>query len=383
MTLTQKLLKENGIEPAKTENQGGNGDQSGNQGSSSGSGGAGAGGNNSDPNLEGKNKGAGDGTNQGGKAGDQGGNPPPGDQLPDEATIIRGLKAQGIDVASLLELKAKTTPPPAEPSPEEKAKLDQQKKNNIRSHALQTGQVTTTELDAFARESETPAIDLAYSLFKKERLAEVPQGTTPPTDKDLRDEFDEANFQYAEATDPKRIRAEKRLNAEVEGYLQQTYPKIYDMEEVYNNHEQTQTQRTGYNTLVDDAVTSLGTEITFDLQDDKEAVNYPVKFSPEQIAEIVKLYKGDPMFNTVGKAGVSKENLALAMKNSFIAKFLPKILSDVATAHASKKLETAAKGRRGIFDTTSHANDSGEKQVSPGVKKILAANQPAPPPAAK
>src|SRR5438128_2803198 len=151
MKLAQTLLKQNGITPKEeAENKDKSGNQSGGDGGSSAEnkgGGNNDDGNNLPPGGD-KNKqgaGAGGGEGSGGSGTD--------DTPLDEATIIKGLKAQGIDVNSFEELKTKTSAPKVELTTEQIAEQEQQRKNKIRSYALTTGQVTTTMLDSYARES--------------------------------------------------------------------------------------------------------------------------------------------------------------------------------------------------------------------------------------
>jgi len=290
--------------------------------------------------------------------------------------LIAELRKVGVEVNSLSDLKK----PAAEVilTEAEKQEAEQKRRNEIRSFALQKGKVSTTQLDAYARESTMDSVELAFAVYKREKLAELAEENTPkdemPSDRDMRAEFDELNFLYADETDSKRRKALKRLEKEADQYLQETYPSIYDMEDEFEEHVGLQNSRAVYNSNINEAFTAIGEEIPFEIKGDKagEVFNYKVKFKPEDVAIIRKMYEGDELFKVLGSANADKAVIVEAVKNSFLSKFLPKILQDVAGAHATAVKMAIQTGRRNIPITTFvDAGQAGDKKVTPGVKKML------------
>lgn len=293
--------------------------------------------------------------------------------------LLAELALRGIKVANIDALKP-TPPPAAQLSVEELAEAEEKRRNEIRSFALTNGKVKSTELDNFARESAMPVNDLAFSIYRTKRIAELKAANTPddqiPEDKDLRTEFNEVNHLFADENDVKRKVSEQRLKNETELYLQDTYPSIYEMEHDYTQNAETLQLRNEYNTSVDEVINSIGTTIPFEIMEDNVAIPYPVTFSAEQLNDIKTIYNGDAMFNNLGKQKLPKESLAQAAKNSLITKNIQKVISDVAIAHASAKIDAMKKGRR-VLPINSNIIEGDQKPVSAGVKKMLGKNKDA------
>lgn len=387
--LAQKMLSNNGITPkTETDNNGNDTNQSGGSGGASGAGEGDGGGDgdgspeNAGANNSGNNNAAGEGNDNnqgGGAAGGENQNPaPPPPVEIDEATIIKALSEKhGITVASLSELKPSQQ---QNLTADELEELEQVRQNNIRAYALQTGKVTTTLLDKYIRESSLPTNELAFSIYKADRVAELKEAKTPdteiPNDEALLLEFNELNFQMADPTDPKRKQAEKRMLKSVDDYLQTAYEPVYQLEDQYNQHQDAVQQRSVYNTQVAEVLTSIGDQLEFEVTDDKQKIKYPVKLNPEEIKAVETLYGTDEMFSSLaGKKGVTKEVLTEAVRNSLIGKHFNKILDSIATAHASAKVTALKLGRREIFTGTNTGNDAPDKKTKAGVKQILDRNK--------
>ncbi len=297
------------------------------------------------------------------------------DTEPDEAALVQMLAKKGIKISSLKDLEK-----PADEIPltdDQKAAAEQKRQNAIRSFALSTGKVTTTLLDNYIRESGKPAPDIAFSLYKAERLADEKEAGTKemPTDKDLQEEFDELYFQHADATDPRRKAAEKRMQAMADSHLANKYEKIYTLEDDYNDHLTTTEQRKSYDSEVSQAVTSLGDTLAIEITDDNDQkVTYTVKFNQAEKKAIQDIYTADSMFNSIG-GKAKKEQIVAAMKDSLKSMFFDRFVADVARAHATAKTKGIKMGRREIFSDTNITDKIGDKKVTPMVKKILDRNK--------
>lgn len=383
MTLIQKMLKNNDITP--TSDAGNNGGNNGQPGPNSSAAGENL---EDDAELNGAAKpeagkegadakpgAAGGGGAPAGENNNNGGGSPQAADLTDEA-IIEGLRKKGFEVNNLEDLRKPVVVP--ELTPGEKAEAQRRRLNEIRAFALQSNKVTTTQLDAYARESTMDPVELSYAVFKREKLEELTNANTPadqmPADKDIRAEFDELNFLYAEEADPKRKTALKRLEREADNYLQETYPAIYDMETDYDAHTGSQAQRIAYNSTINTIFTELGTEIPYSIPGDKpgEVFSYNVKFKDDEIAAIRSVYESDDLFRNLGNSQADKAKITEGVMNTLFAKHRMKITAEVARAHADALVIASKKGRRNIPVTTQQGQEAlGSKTVTPLVGKML------------
>jgi hypothetical protein len=373
MTLIKSILQKNGITPKEVEPG-----QEGQQGATG---------------TEGGTDGGADGGTEGteGTEGSEGGannssqTTPPAttineDDLTDDLVLRVLNKRKGTQYKSLDELNR-----PAEnhqPSEEELRQQQAERQNNIRAWALQKKKVTSTDFDQYAQESSVPYVELAADLYKSERLAALKAAgvTDLPTDEALQEEFDDLNFQFAKPDDPKRITAEKRLKNEVDGYLQDKYSNIYDLEDEFSAEEAVTTRRTAYDTTINQVfteATSEFAELTFEIAGDKkdEKIPYKFKVSPELLNTVRAEYSSDGSFAMLGQGTVDAANIKAAVKNSLITKALNEIVSEVANAHANKVREDMAKGRRNIVDRTDTGSEGGSVTTNPVIKKLLDKNK--------
>lgn len=294
----------------------------------------------------------------------------------DDATLIAALQKRGKKVTSLDEIDK---PAPVQLTAEEEQQAAQQRQDNIRTFALKNKKVTSTDFDNYVRDTAIPMKDLAFNLFKTERLQELKDKKVPadqiPNDEALLTEFNETHFQYAAEDDPKRVRSEKLLKKTVDEYIETKYANILDLEEEYDNDQQTTVQRGNYEKVINEVVTGLGEEMEFEIVVDKDKdEKFPFKFkiTPEVSKAITQSYLSDTSFNLFGKGSVNKELLQQAVKGNIIQREFSKILSEGALAYASTKLDEAAKGRRGIPPSRKEeGSEGGEKRVNKVVKSLL------------
>lgn len=294
----------------------------------------------------------------------------------DDARIIKALEKRGRKVASLDEI---TKPADKELTPEEKEVAEQQRRDSIRQFALQSKKVTSTQFDNYVKETNIPKVELAFELFRKERLEELKAEKVPadqlPDIKALRDEFDDAHFQFAAQDDPKRVRQEKILDRLVDDYIADKYSNILDLDEEYSAHETEKVQRHSYSGVIDTVLSDLGPEMELEITNGKEKFPFKFKITPEVTKIIRQSYLNDTSFKLFGQSNVNKELIASAVRGNILQHEFAKILSEGAVAYASKKVEEAAKGRRGIKpERENTGGEGGEKQVNKTVQGIL--NQP-------
>lgn len=300
---------------------------------------------------------------------------PDNDDL-EEAQVIAYLKKKGKKVETLDDIDR---PAPPVLTEEQEREAAQQKQDAVRKFALTAKKATSTDFDNYARESSLPVNDLAFNLYKKDRLEQLKTAKTPadqiPDDKALLEEFNEAHFLYADEDDPKRVRQEKILKKQVDEYIETKYANILDLEEEYDNSIVTTQQRNSYNSVIDSVMTDLGTEMDFEIIIDKDKdEKFPFKFkiTPEVQTAIKQIYQSDNSFQLFGKSNVNKELLMEAVKGNIIQRELPRLLSEGAIAYASSVLDDKAKGRRGIPpNRREEGSEGGEKKVNQVVKNLL------------
>ncbi len=379
MSKITELLKNNGFQPTgKTDNpsNGGAGAGAGADDPNKGAGaddpnkGAGAGAD--DPNkgagADDPNKGAGAGADDPNKGAGANDNPPPGDDIPEDV-LFAALEKRGFKGKSLEEL---TKPAARQLSPEEEATAQQERQDLMRQFALRNKLVTSTDFDNYVKETNLPKTDLAFLLYRKERLEELKGSAEEvPTDEALRNEFDEIHHLYADENDPKRKRAEKLLNKTVDDYIDDKYSAIVSLEDTFSAHESEKEQRGVYNGVVKSVLSELGNTMEFVVKDGKNEV--PVKFniSPQLIAKIEKNYMADLSFQSFGKDKVSKDLLLQAIRGNVIASEFDQILTEAAVSYHAKMFEQIPKGRRGILPTRETGSDGGEKRENKVIKGIL------------
>jgi hypothetical protein len=360
MSYIKEILRKNGLTPAadKTEGSEGTGNNVNEEGAAA-DGGEGAQGDPAAP-TEGTQEPTPTGTN----------NPEEGlntDQ------VLAFLKKQGIEINSLEEIKK-----PAEQKPlteEELRQQEEEKRNAIRAFGLQAGKVTSTELDNYVRESSLPVNAMAYAIFRQSRLDELKkEGVTDaelPTEEDLQAEFNDEYFQYADEKDPKRKRAENRMQREVDEYLKSKYKKVYSLEGEYEAHHSETNRRKEYNQVVEAALATIPDQLKVEIKG--QSFTYKV---PDEVRQRLKeLYLGDAQFNTLKSTGLTKEQLAEAMEKNIRAIELDNIIKEVAEAYGAALLDAQGRGRRAIpaSDGGLPAQQPEKKEVekNPGLKKVL------------
>jgi hypothetical protein len=309
--------------------------------------------------------------------------PPPvinEDDITDDLVLKVLNKRKGTQFKSLDDLNK-----PAEshqPTEEEQRQSRIDRQNNIRAWALQNKKVTSTDFDEFAQESSVPYAELALDLYKAERLEVLKKSgvTDLPDDKELENEFNELNFQYAKPEDAKRVKAEQRMQREVEGYLQSKYQKIYDLDDEYGVHETSANLRTSYNNVVSQVFNEAATEfaeLTFEIAGEKPGQKIPYKFkvSPELLNTVRNEYGSDGSFTVLGQGNVDAANLKGAVKNTLINKALNEIISEVANAHAAAVVAAQQKGRRNIPIKDEGGPEGKEVKRNPVIQKLLEKNK--------
>jgi hypothetical protein len=386
-TLIRKTLEKNGLQPSAAApgsdgnegNQGNEGDQ-GNEGaggSNQGDEGAGGANNSTDNNDNNSNS---DDTADKGAAGSGGSQ----SQEPTEEQVLAVLnKRRGTNFTSLEDAFKPTENQPG-PTEEQQRQSERDRQNNIRAWALQEKKVTSTDFDEFARESSVPYVELAYDLYKADRITALRasgiKDADLPDDKELENEFNDLNFQFAKPDDPKRIKAEKRLKNEVDEHLATKYSKIYDLEHQYGNHETVITRRTEYNSTIskvfDEAATDFQ-ELSFDVAGDKKGEKIPYKFkvTPELLNSIRTQYGTEESFALLGQGKIDPAALKGAIKNNLITAALNEIVSEVANAHAKVAVEAIKKGRRNIPDRTDSSSEGSTVVTNPVIKRMIEKNK--------
>lgn len=324
-----------------------------------GGGAAGAGDNsNEDATNEGGATGAATNDNPDGGAGDGGGSGADDLDIDDTRLLAFLKRKKGLDINSLDDLKPVGTQ--AQETEEEKKKREQEKRNKIRVYGLNSGVVTSNDLDNFARESARPYRDNAFEAWKQENYG----GADPkdlPTEQELADEFNDEFLQFAEENDPKRARKEAQLQKLSNSYLKDKYGKVYELDRMYEESESDQQTRSQYTGNLQQAFSELGDTLTFKVKSGKDEVPYSFKLTPEVIDQARKGLESDDSFKVFGRAKLGKEALSNAIRANLINNHLESIISYVAETHANNLLQANARGRRGI-PTTEVGTGSNQNQ---------------------
>lgn len=268
--------------------------------------------------------------------------------------------------------------PPA-PTAEQEAAALAERQSNVRAYALSNKKVTPAEFDAYALDSNRDFKEIALELYKAERIEALKaKGTSAdqlPTDAALEAEFDELNFQLENEDDPRRQKADARLKAEVDGYLEFKHAKIFGLDSEYDNYIGSTTLRTNYNTTVSQVFTKVENdlkEMTFEVAGDKEGEKIPYKFkiTPALLDKVKSKFSSDSSFSMFGQGNVNADVLYQAVKTAITQEGFEQILSEVANAHATAKVDAIKKGRRNIPDREG-SSDPKAVVENATIKKIL------------
>jgi hypothetical protein len=384
MKVITGLLKANGLTPTATpdpnedknkgkQGEGGNGGEDENGGE----GGEGAGEEDKNKNNGGEGEDKNKGQGQQPKKEDKN-TPPVTEEKPDEdiddAILLKHLEKRGLKFGAITDINK---PAERELTEVEKRDAENARRDSVRAFALQSKKVTSTQLDNYAKDTNLSAVELAFNLFKKEKIEELTADKIPadkmPTDEEIRNEFNDIHYQYAEKTDPKRIHSEKLLQKVADEYINNTYANVLDLDEEYDNHQQTTQKRTVYATQVEQVINDLGTELDFQITNDKEVFPFKFKITPEVQNAVRKSYLNDGTFSALGQGNVDKKLLDAAIRGNIIQTEFSRILSEGAVAYLSSKMDDIPKGRRGIKpERKETGSEGGEKTVNKVVSGILA-----------
>lgn len=375
MSVIKAILKDKGLSKAD-DTQGANAGAGGGNDAGAGGNDAGTGGgNDAGAGDDDKNKGAGAPNPPAGGNGNAPALPGDDDDISEEK-LLAALAKKGHKFTSLEDLNKPAAAAP-QLTEEEQRQQEQQRRDNIRQYALQSKKVTSTQFDNYVKDTSIPVVEMAFRLFKEERIAELREGGVPadalPDDKSLRNEFDEAHFQYADESDPKRKRHEKLLQELVDNHIAEKYANILELDEDYDNYQSTVVKRAAYGQMLDTVIGGLGETMDFEVPDENgNPIPFKYKLTPEVTKAIKELYGNDASFSIFGQNNVGKDVIAQAIKGSIIQKEFGKILSEVAIAYASHKLEALPKGRRGIPPVREETGGpGGEKKENKVIKAIL------------
>lgn len=381
-----EYLKQNGLTPKGDATDGAGGGKAGEEGGGAGSGGEGGDGKEKPKETPAPDKGK-DGGEGGIKPGDvpiteknkEGDTAPPADDDIPEEKLLAALAKKGHKFSSLADLKPTEQQKPLTQEEQEAAALERQ--DNIRQYALRSKKVTSTQFDNYIKETSIPPVELAFSIYKEERLKELKDAKTAPEqipdDKELRAEFDEAHFQYADENDPKKKRHDKILQKQVDSYIEEKYANILDLDEEFSAHEQTTIKRRDYEQTIEKVIAQVPDEMEFEIQglNDKDKFPFKFKITPDVKKALRLAYTNETSFSLFGQGNVKPELITEAIKGNIIQREFAKILSEGAVAYASQKLDAAAKGRRGIPpERKESGSEGGEKKVNKTIQGLL--NQP-------
>lgn len=298
------------------------------------------------------------------QGGDDGSGQPPVD-VSDESLLLQ-LSKRGIQLSSLDELM----PKPAEPSEEEKQQAEIKRQAEIRSWGLKEGKVSTTELDSYARESVLPTAELAFELFKAERIAEL-QGDEVLDEEDARLQFEEQFHLLSLEDDPKRLRSQKIIKSMADAYLNARYGKVKSLADEYGQIETETKEKQKYQKSVEEAAAEVPDKLSIPLKGvDGIERSYNFKLSEETRKAAKDKFLQDGSHLLFGQ--MSKEEMVKAMLATMTQSEMQHIIAEVAQAHSSEMLNSHLKGRRGIpVSEGSSVVEVGGKNTSPMVSRMI------------
>lgn len=310
--------------------------------------------------------------NEGSNANEEPGKPSENtDEDYDDAKVLAALKKKGININSIEELNK---PAQQELTEEEKVKLAEERRKQMLVYGLQTGKIKGEgELKKYITDQSRSSREIAFELFKAERLAEDKN----LTEEELNDEFADLNFEYLEEDDKKRIRASKQMDAVKQNYLQDKYGHIDALESEFDEYLQENTQKAQYGEKIKNIFAGLPQTISFDVKDPGDAKkihSYNFNIPAESLKTLQELYQGNDYFLLFSKGGMKDEDLQATVINSVKQKQIANIISEVANAHATAMLADAAKGRRGIQPVREEGSE-GNMVVSNGISDQIINSQ--------
>lgn len=288
--------------------------------------------------------------------------------------VLALLKKRGVDVSSIADLKK---PSAIELTEDEKREAEEKRLAKMRQYALKAGKVTPTQFDEYARESSKPMIDLAYEIFKRDRIKEQKEAKVPAdqmeTEEKIREAFDEIHHQYEADDSAKKIIAERHLQRQVDNYLNEKYSNVLGLDKEYSQHEQEEVQRQNYTSTIDTVIQEVAaTELSFPIKNDKHVFNYTYKIPADTLAAVAQSYKSDASFSAFGKGQIDSKLLADAIKKSITTQDLQKIIAEGAIAYHSDILIREGKGRRGITERSEgHSASGGNTVTNSAARRML------------
>lgn len=301
-------------------------------------------------------------------------NPPaaaPTDEL-DPEKVLAFLQKKGMAINSIDEIGR---PAPAELTKEQKEQLGIEKRKNMLVYGLQEGKITSeAEYKNYLVDLEKPARDIAYEVFKAERLAE----DDTLTEDDLVDEFKDMNFEHLEEGNSKRVRAAKLMEKAKAEYINEKYAAIEGLEADFDEHVNEVQSIQQYSSRIDTLFTGLPEKISFEIKDpndDKKVLSYDFTIPKDSLATLQKLYKGNEYFALFSKGNMKDEDMQATILNTLRTKELNKIINEIATSHAAAMVDDLAKGRRGVPPDREKGGSEGNLVVSNGISDQLIQQQ--------
>jgi hypothetical protein len=284
----------------------------------------------------------------------------------DESVLLRRLAKKGINVSSLAEINKPPSSDEPQPTAEQVQAREDERRSQVRMYGLKEKLVTTTELDQFAADSQRPYAEVAFEAWKQDEYGDV-KPEDRPTEAELADEFNEAHYQFAKEDDPKRIRAEKKLQKIAQSYMKQKYGKVYELDTRFNESQEVGQLQTSYQTTVTEAFSELGDTLSFTIKDGKKDYTYSFKFLPEDLQSARQRFTDDSSFDVFGRTKTGKADLINAIKAGLVSKHQEKIIAYIADTHAKAMVLAKEKGLRGI---PPEANGSGPAAADAGIKNV-------------
>lgn len=268
----------------------------------------------------------------------------------DDAKVLEYLKKRsGKDVTSIDDLFAAPAQK-AEPTEAEKAEFEQKFHADALKFGLETGLFKPSQLEAFHVENARSPRETALSRYAEEILAEDTElAEKMKTDKagalaEIEERFQDEHFEHEEDNDPRKKRAQRRMQEQHNNYINSKYDKVINAADAFKAQLETQQNAVGYKAKVEKAFSALPTELKATI----EGKEFSYKIPDNSRTELREQFLKEEVFNRLGEGAIEEAELGKTMHTALLNLEWSKAAVEFAKAHASEMLEQHKIGRKGI-----------------------------------
>lgn len=267
---------------------------------------------------------------------------------PDPAKIIADLKALGINVDNLEQLR----PTPKVITPEEQKQNEEETREKAIQYGLKNKLFKSADLEQYTLDSKREVRDVALEQFTAQYKAANPEAE----DYEIESAFSDY---YAEEEDDDNYRKKvmatemKKVAANV---LAEKYPGITNINEDYGEVVKMETAARDYSQVVNNIFSTLPSDLKFNV----EGREYTHVFKADSINSVKEQFLSTPSFLAFGQEAVNEGDLKSAVLDTLSTKEMRRAVETIAKAHSDATLLDKEAGRKGIQPDRASAAGSNE-----------------------